>query len=76
MKMCKPVRDYAEERVKIAVAEAVAEAKEEANKEKEKAVAMKSVQYVDTLLNEGFSLNEALEIVNIDEETYNKYKSV
>ncbi len=70
--MCKPIRDYAEERAKIAVAEA----KEEASKEKKEAVAMNSVQIVDTLLNEGISLNEALEIVNIDEETYNKYKSV
>ena len=71
MKMCKPIRDYAEERAKIAVAEA-----KEASKEKKEAVAMNSVQIVDTLLNEGISLNEALEIVNIDEETYNKYKSV
>ena len=69
--MCKPIRDYAEERAKIAVAEA-----KEASKEKKEAVAMNSVQIVDTLLNEGISLNEALEIVNIDEETYNKYKSV
>lgn len=61
MKMCKPVRDYAEERARIAASEAAD---------------MRSVQFVDTLLNKGFSFNEALEIVNIDEETYNKYKSV
>ncbi len=61
MKMCKPVRDYAEERARIAASEAVEK---------------KSAQYVDTLLNKGFSLKEALETAGIDEETYNKYKSV
>ena len=60
--MCKAVEDYAKEREKIAIEEANAKA----NAEK--------VIIVDNLINEGFTLEKALRIVGIDEDTYNKYK--
>lgn len=34
------------------------------------------VAIVDNLLDEGLTLEKALKIVGINEETYNKYKSV
>lgn len=57
--MCKAVEDYVKEREEIAKVEATA---------------VKATQIVDNLINKGFSLEEALKIVDIDEETYNKYK--
>lgn len=66
--MCKAVEDYAKERERIAL--------EKASKEKEEAVAMNSVQFVDALLNDGYTLEKALKMAGIDEETYNKYKTV
>ena len=59
--MCKAVEDYAKEREKMAATEAAIK---------------KATQFVDTLINKGFSFNEALETAGIDEETYNKYKVV
>ncbi len=69
--MCRAVEEYAAEREKIAV--------EKANKEAEKKAAEEMAKtkagIVNTLLKKGFPLNEALEMAEIDEDTYNSYKT-
>ena len=65
--MCRAVEEYAAEREKIAI--------DKANKEAAEEMALKSVRFVETLLKRGFSLKEALEMAEIDETTYNSYKT-
>ena len=57
--MCSAVEEYAKEYA----AECERKAKEETK-----------VGVVESLIKRGFPLSEALEIADIDEETYNKYK--
>ena len=64
--MCRAVEEYAEERERIAV--------EKANEEAAEEMAQKSVRFVDSLLKKGFPFEEALEMAEIDEETYNSHK--
>ena len=60
--MCRAVEEYAEERERIAFEKAAEE------------IARKSVRFVDSLLKKGFPLEEALEMAEIDEETYNSHR--
>ena len=69
--MCRAVEEYASEREKIAVEKANKEAEKKAAEE----TALKSVRIVDSLLNKGFSLKDALEVAEIDEITYNSHKT-
>ena len=57
--MCRAVEEYAEERERIA---------------KEKATEETKVDFVDELLKDGCTLEKALKLAKLDEETYNKYK--
>ena len=65
--MCRAVEEYAKERERIAVEETVKKAAKE--------MAQKSARIVDSLLKKGFPLKEALEMAEIDEETYNNHKT-
>ena len=65
--MCRAVEEYAKEREIIAVEETAKKAAEE--------MAQKSARIVDSLLKKGFPLKEALEMAEIDEETYNNHKT-
>ena len=65
--MCRAVEEYAKERERIAVEETAKKAAEE--------MAQKSARIVDSLLKKGFPLKEALEMAEIDEETYNNHKT-
>ena len=60
--MCRAVEEYAKERERIALEKAAEE------------IARKSVRFVDSLLKKGFPLEEALEMAEIDEETYNSHR--
>ena len=60
--MCRAVEEYAEERERIAFEKAAEE------------ITRKSVRFVDSLLKKGFPLEEALEMAEIDEETYNSHR--
>ena len=68
--MCRAVEEYAMERERIAVEKA----NEESAKKAAEEIARKSVRFVDSLLKKGFPLEEALEMAEIDEETYNSHK--
>ncbi len=74
--MCKEVEEYANERAKIAAEKAAAEAAEKAAEAAEKAAAMKSIKMVKKLLDDGKSLEYALDFTEIDKETYDKYKNI
>ncbi|MBR3023681.1 MAG: PD-(D/E)XK nuclease family transposase, partial [Oscillospiraceae bacterium] len=64
--MCRAVEEYAKERERIAVEKATKEAAEE--------MARTKSGIVDSLLKKGFSIKDALEIADIDEETYNSHR--
>jgi DNA-binding transcriptional regulator YhcF (GntR family) len=68
--MCRAVEEYAKERERIAVEKA----NEESAKKTAEEIAQKSVRFVESLLKKGFSLEEALEMAEIDEDTYNSHR--
>ena len=68
--MCRAVEEYAKERERIAVEET---AKKAAKKTAEE-IAKTKTDFVDSLLKKGFSLQEALDLAKIDEDTYNSHR--
>ena len=60
--MCRAVEEYAKERERIALEKAAEE------------MARTKSGIVNSLLKKGFPLKEALEIAEIDEETYNSHR--
>ncbi len=63
--MCREVEEYANGRAEIAAEKAAAEA-----------AATKSIKIVKKLLDDGKSLEYALDFTEIDKETYDKYKDI
>ncbi len=68
--MCRAVEEYAMERERIAVEKA----NEESAKKAAEEMARTKSGIVDSLLKKGFSIKDALEIADIDEETYNSHR--
>ncbi|MBP0977599.1 MAG: hypothetical protein J6P89_05415, partial [Oscillospiraceae bacterium] len=64
--MCRAVEEYAEERERIVLEKAAKKTAEE--------IAKTKTDFVDSLLKKGFSLQEALDLAKIDEDTYNSHR--
>jgi predicted transposase/invertase (TIGR01784 family) len=72
--MCRAVEDYAEGIAKERERIAIEKTTEEAAKKTAEEIAQKSVRFVESLLKKGFPLEEALEMAEIDEGTYNSHR--